>query len=182
MRSRPCLSQQRRLRFQLSGTSSWPKSSLDRRETRKCRVHSKSNSEGRRCVHSLSRLQGCRNWPPASSCFGRPEADGSRAPMGKKRTLRVSVKVVPPGTLQPNPKNPFARESPQVRRSGMIRTLIQGLARTRREITPPATRQPMRASPTVAVRQTARIGPRRSSRRVGTNEPGRTRGKTPPRR
>jgi hypothetical protein len=55
--------------------------------------------------------------------------------MGQKRKLRMTVRVVPQGTLRPNPANPFYEESPEQRREGMLRTAALGLARLlRREI------------------------------------------------
>jgi hypothetical protein len=55
--------------------------------------------------------------------------------MGRKRKLKMTVRVVPQGTLRPNPANPFYEESPEERREGMLRTAAHGLARLlRREI------------------------------------------------
>jgi hypothetical protein len=55
--------------------------------------------------------------------------------MGRKRKLRMTVRVVPQGTLRPNPANPFYEESPEQRCERMLRTAALGLARLlRREI------------------------------------------------
>lgn len=48
--------------------------------------------------------------------------------MGQKRALKMSVRVVTPGTLKANPKNPFSKEPSETRREGMIQTLVAGLA------------------------------------------------------
>jgi len=47
--------------------------------------------------------------------------------MGRRRRLRIRVKVVPHGGLNPNARHPYREESPRVRREGMIRALIRGL-------------------------------------------------------
>ncbi|MBL8794293.1 MAG: hypothetical protein JNM56_10330 [Planctomycetia bacterium] len=50
------------------------------------------------------------------------------APMVRKRTLNMSVRVASPRSLKPNPNNPFKKESPEARREGMIQSLVAGLA------------------------------------------------------
>jgi len=51
---------------------------------------------------------------------------------GRKRRLRVVVRIVPPGTLRPNPLNPFRKETPDERREGMLRSVGAGLLRVLR--------------------------------------------------
>ena len=89
--------------------------------------------------------------------------------MGKKRTLQMSVKVVPPGTLPLNPNNPFAKESPTARRSGMIRTLIQSLARIRQQAPLAKCQHPVVTSAAIAIPQAAQTGLQRSRRSGNKN-------------
>jgi hypothetical protein len=46
----------------------------------------------------------------------------------RKRKLRMAVRIVPPGTLQPNLRNVHAKETAQQRREVMLRTVVRGLA------------------------------------------------------
>ena len=46
----------------------------------------------------------------------------------RKRKLNMIVRVVPQGTLSPNVRNPYARNSPSDRRSAMLKTVTRGLA------------------------------------------------------
>jgi hypothetical protein len=48
--------------------------------------------------------------------------------MGRKRKLRMTVRVVPQGTLRPNPRNEFAKETPEARLQGILTALARGLA------------------------------------------------------
>jgi len=56
--------------------------------------------------------------------------------MNRKRTLHMKVRVVAPGTLKPNPHNPFAKETAEERHAGLLRTLTHGLARIIRKSQP----------------------------------------------
>lgn len=53
----------------------------------------------------------------------------------------MTVRVVPPGSLAPNPRNEHAALSPDQRRSEMLRVLVRGLAS--------ADRKPARTEPTM---------------------------------
>jgi hypothetical protein len=57
--------------------------------------------------------------------------------MGAKKKLRVEVRVVPPGSLRPNPLNPHAGETPEQRREGMLRRLARALAAAARSVDRP---------------------------------------------
>ena len=49
--------------------------------------------------------------------------------LGRKRKLRMTIKVVPRGTLKPNPNNPHYAEGPEERRKGITRVLAEALAK-----------------------------------------------------
>jgi len=70
--------------------------------------------------------------PTRESSWGLPSA----ATMNRKRTLRMKVRVVAPGTLKSNSHNPFAKENAEERREGMLRTLTCGLAQIIRKNSP----------------------------------------------
>ena len=48
--------------------------------------------------------------------------------MGRKRKLGVAARVVPPGTLRPNPHNPNTGMTPAERREAVLRCLAEGVA------------------------------------------------------
>lgn len=60
----------------------------------------------------------------------------------RKRKLNMVVRVVPPGTLRPNPRNEFARLTPQERREGLLRSLAKALADAERKLAAQAARPP----------------------------------------
>jgi hypothetical protein len=49
--------------------------------------------------------------------------------VGRKRKLKMIVRVVPAGTLEPNPGNPHFREKPDERQKAITRLLAQALAK-----------------------------------------------------
>ena len=51
--------------------------------------------------------------------------------LGRKRKLRMEVRVVPPGSLAKNRNNPHTNKTPEQRRQRMLTTLIDSLARIR---------------------------------------------------
>ena len=59
--------------------------------------------------------------------------------MGRKRKLNMAVRVVPPGTLSPNPLNPYRNESPAERRRRMLDALARGLLAAERTSSPART-------------------------------------------
>lgn len=57
--------------------------------------------------------------------------------MGRKRKLKMVVKVVPAGALRPNPRNAHTRETSEERHEGMLRCIVRGLAAAdRKPVTP----------------------------------------------
>lgn len=48
--------------------------------------------------------------------------------MGRKKKLKINVRLVPPGGLRANPQHPYAQESPSQRREAMLRTIARGVA------------------------------------------------------
>jgi hypothetical protein len=47
----------------------------------------------------------------------------------KKRQLNMMVRIVPSGTLPPNPNNPHVNKSPEQRQAEIIKILAKGLSR-----------------------------------------------------
>jgi hypothetical protein len=61
--------------------------------------------------------------------------------VGRKKKLRMTVRVVPPGSLRPNTSNPHAAGTPQQRREGMLHCLARALAMLHRQ-RPASVKQP----------------------------------------
>ena len=96
-----------------------------------------------------------------SGSLGRPDSlrDATRRsmakhtpkknqPKGRKRNLRVVVRIVPQGTLHPNPLNPHYDATPANRREGLLRSAVFGLIRVLRdeEITDDETKSAVKVS------------------------------------
>jgi hypothetical protein len=96
--------------------------------------------------------------------------------MGRKRQLRMTVRVVPPGALEPGRRNPHARATAAERREAMLRAVVRGLiGAARKPVGRPA------APPHSEAVTPARPAPSPAGAPAPTISPGRSHGATAPR-